>query len=167
MAGDLLLQPRAELHRDWIDYYAQDMVAGAAFPPVVVFFDGRKYWLGDGFHRTYAAEAAGLTDINADVRKGGYREALLRSVSANAEHGHRRTTDDKRRAIDIMLDDPLWSRWPDNKIAEQCGVDHKTVAARDGRLGSLSWEIPKIAPASSPVATALRDGHREHRAIER
>jgi hypothetical protein len=33
---------------------------GAKFPPVVVFFDGTNHWLGDGFHRTCAAEVAGL-----------------------------------------------------------------------------------------------------------
>jgi hypothetical protein len=25
--------------------YAEDMAAGAVFPPIVVFFDGAEYWL--------------------------------------------------------------------------------------------------------------------------
>jgi hypothetical protein len=55
----LLLQPRAELHRDWIEEYAHDMAAGETFPPVIVFCDGKHHWLANGFHRLYAAEAAG------------------------------------------------------------------------------------------------------------
>lgn len=127
---DLLLQPRAELHRDWIEDYAHDMTGGAKFPPIVVFFDGTHYWLGDGFHRSYAAEAAGHTKIAADVRKGTRRDALLHSCSANAEHGHRRSNDDKRRAIDILLNDETWVRWSDNEIAKRCGVANHTVSAR-------------------------------------
>jgi hypothetical protein len=46
------------------------MVDDAKLPPIILFFDGSKHWLADGFHRTYAAEAAGQTEILADVRKG-------------------------------------------------------------------------------------------------
>jgi hypothetical protein len=134
---DMLLQPRAELHRDWIEEYATEMLAGAKFPPVVVYFDGKKYWLSDGFHRLYGAEAAGMDAVRAEVREGSRRDALLHSLSVNAEHGHRRTNEDKRRAIDIMLDDRQWTRWSDSQIATQCGVDHKTVAARRSTRNSI------------------------------
>ena len=63
-------QPRATTHMDWIEEYAADMLAGAVFPPVVVYFDGTAYWLADGFHRVAAVEAAGFIDINADIRQG-------------------------------------------------------------------------------------------------
>lgn len=130
---DMLLQPRAELHRDWIEEYAHDMAQGAEFPPVVVYHDGRRYWLADGFHRLYAAEAAGLAAINAEVRRGDRRDALLHALSANAGHGHRRTNEDKRRAVDIMLADPEWSKLPDLKIAAVCLVTHPFVAKRRQR----------------------------------
>lgn len=47
----------ATLHQDWIEEYAAEMAGDAKFPPVVVFFDGDRHWLGDGFHRTHAAVA--------------------------------------------------------------------------------------------------------------
>jgi hypothetical protein len=137
----MLLQPRAELHREWIEDYAADMLAGAEFPPIVVYFDGEKYWLGDGFHRVYATEAAELPKVRADIREGTRRDALLHSVSANAEHGHRRTNDDKRRAIDIMLADPQWARWSDRDIAEQIGVHHDTVSKRRAALSVGNRQI--------------------------
>jgi hypothetical protein len=103
-------QPRSIVHDDWIADYAADMQAGADFPAVVVFFDGASYWLADGFHRVGAAVASGQTDIDADVRQGTRRDAVLFSVGANGQHGHRRTNDDKRRAVDVLLNDPEWAR---------------------------------------------------------
>jgi hypothetical protein len=143
---DLALQPRATLHRDWIEEYAMEMAEGAKFPPVVVFFDAdeRKGWLADGFHRVLAAEAAGCGSIMADVRSGTRRDALLYSVGANAVHGHRRTNDDKRRAVEILLNDPEWELWPDRQIAEQCGVTHPFVAGQRLRLSGNGYQLGAI-----------------------
>jgi N6-adenosine-specific RNA methylase IME4 len=127
---DMQLQPRAKLHDDWIKEYAQDMASGAEFPPVIAFFDGERHWLSDGFHRCHAARTAKLAVIKVDVRHGSRRDALLHSLSANAEHGHRRTNADKQRAIDIMLNGPDWSHWSDREIAKQIGVHHDTVGQR-------------------------------------
>jgi hypothetical protein len=120
-------QPRASIHQDWIKEYAEDMLGGAKFPQVVVFFDGTDYWLADGFHRTAAAEAFGATDIDADVRQGTQRDAILFSVSANSAHGQRRSNEDKRRAVLRLLNDQEWSVWSDREIARRCGVDHMVV----------------------------------------
>jgi hypothetical protein len=49
-------------------------------------------------------------------------------LGQDADHGHRRTNDDKRRAVDIVLADPTWAQWSDSEIATRCAVDHKTVA---------------------------------------
>lgn len=66
--------------------YADAMEAGATFPPIIVFFDGTRYWPGDGFHRIEAARRIARAAISADVRKGGQRDALLLAASANATH---------------------------------------------------------------------------------
>jgi hypothetical protein len=106
------------------------MLMGAAFPPVVVFGDGdgdAGYWLADGYHRWHAAEIAGLQSIACDVRAGGRREAILHSVGANAEHGWRRSNEDKRRAVQTLLNDAEWSGWSDREIARRCGVSDRSV----------------------------------------
>lgn len=121
-------QPRTTLNLNWVEEYGQDMLAGAVFPPAVVFFDGTDYWLADGFHRVEAADAIGLTEYPADIRQGTLRDAVLFSVGANGTHGQRRTNDDKRRAVLKLLGDPEWSAWSDHHIARQCAVDHKVVA---------------------------------------
>lgn len=138
---DLTLQPRTALHQDWVEEYAHDMLGGAHMPPVVVFFDGADNWLADGFHRVYAAEAAGLLAISADIRDGSRRDALLFSVGANAVHGHRRTNEDKRRAVDTLLKDPEWSKWSDREIAKQCAVTHPFVSERRPQPSGNAYQI--------------------------
>jgi ParB-like chromosome segregation protein Spo0J len=103
-------QSRAGLDQFVIDDYAQLMKEGAAFPLVVVFYDGTYYWLADGFHRTSAAEQAGLETIEAEVKQGTRRDAVLYSVGANATHGLRRSNADKRRAVETLLTDTEWSQ---------------------------------------------------------
>lgn len=121
-------QPRAAISADVVDEYAEAMREGVAFPPVVVYNDGETYWLADGFHRYHAAQAAGLDSIRAEVKSGQLREAVLYSVSANADHGLRRTNADKRRSVLRLLEDPEWSKWSDREIARRCRVHHDLVS---------------------------------------
>lgn len=138
-------QPRAELRYDIIDDYAEEMRGGAVFPAVTVFFDGSDYWLADGFHRVHAARRAGLDTINADVRQGTRRDAVLHSVGVNAEHGLRRTNDDKRRAVMTLLQDEEWRRWSDYKIAEACHVSRSLVQSMRSSLAFKASESKQHA----------------------
>jgi ParB-like chromosome segregation protein Spo0J len=86
---------------------------GAQFPPLVVLHDGEAYWLAEGFHRFNAAREAELETIACEVRSGSLRDAILHSAGANATHGLRRTNADKRRAVSILLEDPLVASDPE------------------------------------------------------
>ncbi len=121
-------QSRAFMDATAIDAYADDMKEGAQFPPVVVFYDGTDYWMADGFHRWNAAKKAGLTEIDADIRQGDKRAAILYSVGANSISQVNRTIADKRRAVMVLLEDAEWSQWSDNAIAKQCGVSQPFVS---------------------------------------
>jgi hypothetical protein len=127
-------QTREALNRDVVAEYAEAMLEGADFPPVVVYYDGSDYWLADGFHR-YAAHRflranthREFEQISAIVRQGHRRDAVLFSVGANANHGLRRTNADKRRAVETLLMDPEWSKWSDREIARKCGVNNSMVS---------------------------------------
>lgn len=120
-------QPRVELNQEVVGEYAEAVMAGNIFPPVHVFHDGSHYWLADGFHRYFAHKRAGNLEIEADVHTGTLRDALLFSLSANSKHGLRRTNEDKRRAVLILLNDLEWSEWSDIKVAEMAGVSSATV----------------------------------------
>ena len=143
-------QSRANMNEDTVAEYVAAMEDGAHFPPVIVFYDGEKYWLADGYHRYFAtrqkAAKTGLTDylayIECEVQQGTQRDAVLYSVGANATHGLRRTNADKRRAVETLLRDEEWAKWSNKEISRRCGVDDKTVASVRSNLSS---EIPQIA----------------------
>ena len=123
-------QSRAALNLDVVSDYADLVRAGVDFPAIVVFFDGKNYWLADGFHRYEAYSRAGAYEIAADIRQGTQRDAILHSVGANAEHGLRRTNDDKHRAVGVLLADAEWSAWSNREIARQCGVSEGFVRSQ-------------------------------------
>jgi hypothetical protein len=134
-------QPRAELKTTTIGDYADAMRSGDQFPPVTVFHDGTNHWLADGYHRVHAAIMAGWKEIDADVRMGDRREAVLYSVGANATHGERRNAADKRRSVEILLRDEEWCHWSDREIARRCGVTHPTVASIREELSGKFYQI--------------------------
>jgi hypothetical protein len=136
-----------------VNEYATEMLDGAAFPPVVVFYDSSDYWLGDGFHRVEARRKIGHETIIAEIREGSSRDAILYGAGANSFHGLRRTQADKRRAVERLLTDPEWARWSDRKIAEIAKVDHKTVAAV---RRALTGEIPTTKPAGEFPTTKVK-----------
>ena len=143
--AEALCMRAAGINRDVVSDYAELYKAGAVLPPVVVFRDAQgAQLLADGFHRCAGAELAGLAELPAEVRVGSRKDALLYAASANAAHGLRRSNADKRRAVLLVL--AGWPRWSDRRVAEACGVDHKTVAAARAVAGG---EIPQGEPASS------------------
>lgn len=135
-------QSRAEINHSVVEEYAEAFREGATFPPVTVYYDGKFYWLADGFHRVQATEAAGMRRIAADIRQGTRRDAVLHSVGANACHGLRRTNADKQRAVETLLRDEEWGQWSDNAIAKACGVSQPFVGKM--RAKSLSYNRYKI-----------------------
>lgn len=141
-------QSRASLSEAVVEDYAQVIRDGTDLPPIVVFHDGKKYWLADGFHRVAAYRSAGAESIEADVRQGDRRDAILFSVGANASHGLRRTNDDKRRAVGTLLNDKEWAQWSDREIARQCSVHHSFVA--------------KLRPVTGDVASEKRTFTTKH-----
>jgi ParB-like chromosome segregation protein Spo0J len=123
------IQARVAMNKEAIEEYAEAMRKGDKFPPVVVFRDDDVfYWLADGFHRFEAAKEAGRTFIQAEIRSGGKREAILYAVGANASHGLRRSREDKRNSVLKLLNDKEWSQWSDREIARQCTVSQPFVS---------------------------------------
>lgn len=121
------LQARAALNEAVVQEYTEVIREGGVMPPVTVFHDGAQYHLADGWHRYFAHKGAGFAEIDADIKEGTRRDAILYSVSANDKHGLRRSNADKRKAVLVLLEDFEWSEWNDVKIATQCGVSSMFV----------------------------------------
>ncbi len=147
-------QMRVEMKPDIVREYADDMAAGAVFPPVEVYYDGSIYWLAEGYHRVDAARLLERETIDAEVLDGDARQAILHGIGSNASHGLRRTQADKRRAVVRLLRDEEWSKWSARKIAKVARVDHKTVA----KVARPNGEIPRTnGKPNSASGSILKD----------
>ena len=144
-------QSRAQINEATIAEYAEAMEdPETVFPPIVVYHDGKDYWLADGFHRLAAWKRHGRAEVPAEVRQGDRRRAVLHACAANAIHGLRRTNADKRRVVLTLIEDDEWAMWSNRKVARQCGVSEKLV--RDVRNSICDKN------ADSPVRTVERNG---------
>jgi hypothetical protein len=95
--GQTRIKVRPAVVREYAAAMAEQMgEGGMRFPPVILFTDGGDFhWLGDGFHRVFAARKAGLSEIAAEVRAGTQRDAVLFGIGANRAHGLPRSNADK------------------------------------------------------------------------
>lgn len=135
-------QSRATINEETVSEYAEAMAdPKTVFPPVIVYYDGKDYWLADGFHRVAAWARIGREEVPADVRQGDRRAAVLQSCAANAAHGLRRTNADKRRAVMTLLEDDEWSKWSSREIARRCGVSDMFVGKIKGELSANGLQI--------------------------
>ena len=124
---ELQTQSRVTINQDTVAEYADAMMDGEKFPPVTAFYDGKYYYLADGYHRYFAAKKAGFDEIDCDVKNGTLRDAVLFSVGVNSAHGLRRNNEDKRKAVMTILDDLEWAEWSDVTIAKNCQVSSAFV----------------------------------------
>lgn len=164
-------QQRAEISTDAVEEYAEAMRTGAVFPPMILFYDGARYWLGDGFHRYHAQRAAGIDECQADVRPGTQREAILYSTGANGSHGIRPTNIDKRRSVTVLLTDSEWSKWSDRDIAKHCRVTNGFVSRvrnelsfgikKEDKVCTVNTLTPRAAPVLD-IAKPSEDGYEDN-----
>ena len=136
---DTSIQCRAAIDKAIVNDYALDMSAGFTFPPIEVYGTTSRCWIGDGWHRAGAVQSRGLKTISAHLNPGGRADALKHALKANATHGHRRSNEDKRRAIEIALRE--FPKLSGRAIARLCGVDNKTVEA----VRPAVEEVPHVA----------------------
>ena len=155
---DTSIQCRAVIDTATVSEYAERMTEGDKFPPVVLFQNGGKFWIGDGWHRIMAARQMGALDIPADVRIGGRKDALQYALGANAANGLRRSNADKRRCVEIALAE--FGDISSRQIAIMCGVGHEMVdaarphvaeSATSTRTDTLGRKQPATKPRTPPT----------------
>lgn len=153
-------QIRSCIDERTVSEYSEAFLDGAKFPPVVVFHDGSRYILADGFHRVMAAQRAGLIDVAAEIRTGTKSDALRFSLAANAAHGLKRTNADKLRSVSLAVQE--WPKLSDRQIAEICAVSNNFVSEHRPQLSSDDSSMKRVgadgkarkAPAKKPTAQA-------------
>ena len=159
IVADPEVQARVALSEEVIADYAAAMLEGVKFPRCIVFDDGTTLWLSDGFHRFIAASRTDgkVQHLSCEVHKGTKRDAQLFALLANAAHGLRRTSADKRKAVLVMLHDPEWKQWSAREITRQCAVSPALVDNIRNELrespSSLSLSLPNIGSDSPTQAS--------------
>ncbi|MBK8995036.1 MAG: ParB N-terminal domain-containing protein [Myxococcales bacterium] len=123
---------RDELDQEAIALYAQSLDALPAIE-LVRIADGSLV-IADGWHRYRAAEAAGASEIQAAIRDGSARDALMAALAANARHGVRRSRADLRVVVRAALRE--LGALSDRQLGPIIGVSDKTVAGRAGLVAS-------------------------------
>jgi ParB-like chromosome segregation protein Spo0J len=133
-------QPRRGLSDSVIRNMIDDLRAGDVLPEIIVYQDGDKYWLADGWHRMTAYKLEGKSVIEAKVYTGSARDAFLTALASN--RAVPLTLDERKQAARRMLMDEEWTKMSDREIGRRCGIDGKTVTSM---RNDLSAEIPQIA----------------------
>ena len=141
---DSSLQGRCKLNQEVVDEYSEVLREGGKLPAIKVFRVGSSHYLVDGWHRYFAHKKAGLADIQVDIIDGTKREATLYAVGANDDHGLRRTNDDKRKSVMMLLDDMEWSEWSDREIAKAAKVSSMFVGKLRKALGLQPEEVKAV-----------------------
>jgi archaellum component FlaC len=105
------------------------MKDGDDFPLISTIYDGKDYWLIDGFHRYLAIKLLGTREIEINYERGSIQDAQILSFGVNNNHGMPRTNEDKRNAVINASKHPLMEGKTENQIAKVCNVSHSFVAA--------------------------------------
>lgn len=152
------MQSRCTLNPYAADGYAERMIAGDKFPPIVVFCDGTSFFLADGFHRLAAAIKNNATHIDCDVMRGGKLDALKYAIGSNKVHGVSRSNADKQRCVRLALQH--FGDMSNVAIAELVGVAAMTVLRARQETDNLHIvQVTALTPPE-PITRLGRDGKR-------
>ncbi len=165
--SDLVLderyQPRCFIDRDVVEEYAELYAGGTILPaPSVHEVDGSLYVV-DGWHRTLAAQRAGFGALSVSVEVGSDHEtALACALSANSDHGLRRTRRDQARAVRLAVTDPALGKRTARDLARLLRVSERTIttyraeARKVAELNDRREDPPEVKPPKKvPIRTTL------------
>ena len=174
-------QSRLKIDQNYVEEIYEKMKDEVEYDAVTIFFDGKEYWLADGFHRYHATRKLGKASIKCKITNGLLRDAILYSKSANNNHGLPPTLQDKLNNAKELCDDFEWSGFSNRQIGRICDVSHVTVAKlrigkvpekvkffdKDGEVRTRVTKPPKaektfdVTPPPAIRATPVDDGKQQ------
>jgi ParB-like chromosome segregation protein Spo0J len=161
-------QSRKQVYEDTVIGYTEHLLEGGTMPAVDVFYDGKFYWLADGFHRYHAHKRAGHKTIECNVHNGIKRDAFIFSRGANADHGLPRTNEEKRMVVVSLLEDIEYADASDRDIAKICRVSHMTVGRiKKARELNKKQKLPAPPPAKPSTKAAPSEAPEDHTADDK
>jgi ParB-like chromosome segregation protein Spo0J len=122
-------QFRDQINQDVVKQYTENMRDGDVFPAIKATFDGKNYWLYDGFHRYFAAHDLGFKDIEVEYKPGTREDAQDLALGANGDHGLQRNNASKRKSVEAALGMERHANKSNLEIAKLCKVSDTFVAS--------------------------------------
>lgn len=150
---DEQLQMRVELCQKTIKEYAALYETGDDWPfdtPVVLFDVDGELFMANGFHRAESAKSAGRDTLEATIRPGTFQQAFEYALSANQDHGLRRSGADKRRSVVSALEDSddngvrIYAESSNRKLAKLCGVSEGFVRKVKKELETIKERLTEV-----------------------
>lgn len=127
------------------------------FPHVRVIKFGDRHLLVEGFTRVKAAAAAGRMTVPVETRPGTWMDAVLEACASNADHGFRRTSSDKRRAIIRAFEEGITGK---TDLAKRCMVSRALVYQVLDELEKKKDTGIKAKPGPKPVPAVTEKAER-------
>jgi len=129
LKADKKYQSRVDEDIFTIEDLAQAYTNKEKIPPIdVVKIDADTYIIVDGHHRYAGAKEAGIEDVTCHIIEGTEYDALVLSLSANANNkALKRTNADKRKAVLTALDHEEFKNYSNREIASLCKVSSTMV----------------------------------------
>lgn len=146
-------QSRLSVSEETVDDYTEVLESSSRwpFPPLDVFHDGNQYLVASGFHRTLAARRHGRKTVPCVVHQGTAWDAFLFGIEANKKNPLRPTQEDKRYAVERLLDSK--KGLTQKQIAEIVGVNVRTVQRIvSDRRSEQSTENPTMSGSNRQSA---------------
>ncbi len=138
---DEKIQPREELNDEIVKRYRKNMDRGDIFPAGKAVFDGKVYWLYDGFHTAAAILLKDPESLDNKMKLlvvNGTRDlAIYLACGENHQHGLQYTSQQKRKIISRAI---LSAPKKDGKInvnglSKHCHVGRQFVRRMADKLG--------------------------------
>jgi hypothetical protein len=153
-----------------VTHYCDLMRDGVQFPPISAVTDGKNIWVWDGFHRVDCHRRLKIKKIQAEVTKGGLRDAVWLSYSANKDHGLRRPPGVAKKIITSILTDKAWAKKSLSEIGRHVGISRayvmkvrndlleaeKKAKAEAKNKGATKGAGATVAPSEKPASETVK-----------
>jgi uncharacterized small protein (DUF1192 family) len=121
------LQSRKLINPEVVKQYAEAIQTGCVMPPIHVFKIVDLFYVVDGFHRLEAHKQIKLQTIKVQSVEGDMESAAAHSIISNITHGLQRTLEDKRRAINMALNNEHLMNLSTRELSQKLGVSHQMI----------------------------------------
>jgi hypothetical protein len=156
-----------EIDQDTLKKYVALIADGTNFPPVEVMFDGKSYWLYEGYHRYHCHLKLKKNYIKADVKEGTVRDAIFHSFGANKANGFPRQDGTCKNIILKILADDEWKMATDDDIAEWVGCTRRFVSmARKDNTGHKDTDKGSTSHTGTNVSAKDSNAKNEEKQTE-